>query len=187
MMEEWKDIEGYEGLYQVSDLGNVRSLNYNKTRKIKVLKPRNGGKGYKVVYLTKNGQQQNYYIHKLVGKAFLPNPENKPCIDHINTDKTDNRKTNLRWVTYQENSNNPISKEKHKNKVPKPMLGVFGEKHPNSIPILQLGFNGVLIKEWSCASEVQRELGYKKSYIGSCCKGKHNSAYGFKWQYKKVG
>ena len=115
-MEEeiWKPIKEFEGYYEVSNMGRVRSLNYKRTGKKKILKNIEDYKGYLEVGLTKNGKRKQFKVHRLVAKAFIPNPENKPCIDHINTIKSDNRVENLRWVTYKENSNNEKTLEKFK-------------------------------------------------------------------------
>ena len=115
-MEEeiWKPIKEFEGYYEVSNMGRVRSLNYKRTGKEKILKNIEDYKGYLEVVLTKNGKRKQFKVHRLVAEAFIPNPENKPCIDHINTVKSDNRVENLRWVTYKENSNNEKTLEKFK-------------------------------------------------------------------------
>ena len=115
-MEEeiWKPIKDFEGYYEVSNIGRVRSLNYKRTGKGKILKNIEDYKGYLEVGLTKNGKRKQFKVHRLVAEAFIPNPENKPCIDHINTVKSDNRVENLRWVTYKENSNNEKTLEKFK-------------------------------------------------------------------------
>ena len=115
-MEEeiWKPIKEFEGYYEVSNMGRVRSLNYKRTGKKKILKNIEDHKGYLEVGLTKNGKRKQFKVHRLVAEAFIPNPENKPCIDHINTVKNDNRVENLRWVTYKENSNNEKTLEKFK-------------------------------------------------------------------------
>lgn len=109
MTENWIDIEGYDGYYQVSDLGRVRSI--KKNGKIKIIKPELF-QGYHRVTLTKHYKQNKYLVHRLVCKEFNGKPE---CInsqvDHINTIRTDNRPSNLRWVSNKENCNNPITKQ----------------------------------------------------------------------------
>lgn len=105
----WKDIEGYEGLYMVSTLGRIWS-NYTK----KILKPQMTKDGYLRVCLFNDGKYKWHYIHRLVAQAFLENTENKPCINHINTVRSDNRLENLEWVTYKENSNHPLSVKNRK-------------------------------------------------------------------------
>lgn len=102
MEEIWKDIEGFEGLYQVSNLGNVKSLPRNTT-KGKLLKPAKTRNGYLQVVLSKNGEAKRFYIHRLVAEAFLPNEDELPEVDHINSDKTDNRVANLQWISRVEN------------------------------------------------------------------------------------
>lgn len=117
MEEVWKDIEGYEGLYQVSNLGRVKSLGNNKTRKEKVLRCRVKG-GYLFIDLHKNGELKTFKVSRLVAQAFISNPENKPIVDHINTIRTDDRIFNLRWCTQKENMNNPLTKQNFKGRTP---------------------------------------------------------------------
>lgn len=112
--EIWKPIKDFEGYYEVSNIGRVRSLNYKRTGKEKILKNTESNDGYLIVGLTKNGKRKQFKVHRLVAEAFIPNPENKPCIDHINTVRSDNRVENLRWVSYKENSNNEKTLEKFK-------------------------------------------------------------------------
>lgn len=110
MEEIWKDIEGYEGLYQVSNLGRVKKLPT-------ILKNSLDKQGYEVVQLVnENGKKKVLKIHRLVANAFIENTENKPQVDHINTIRNDNRVENLRWVTPKENMNNPITLLKFTNK-----------------------------------------------------------------------
>lgn len=108
--EIWKDIVGYEGVYQVSNFGNILSLNYNHTKKMKILKPSIDGCGYKIVSLFSNKRKTTKTIHRLVAIAFIPNPLNKPEVNHINGIKSDNNLSNLEWLTISENC-------KHKYKI----------------------------------------------------------------------
>lgn len=102
MEEIWKDITNYEGLYQVSNLGRVKSLPRNTT-KGRLLSPNSNGKGYLTVYLSKEGKKRRFYIHKLVATAFLQNQENLPEVDHVNGNRSDNRSSNLQWISHVEN------------------------------------------------------------------------------------
>ena len=110
MKEIWKDVIGYEGLYQVSNLGRVKSLDRfcidGRKRYGQIMKQVITNGGYFAVGLRKGKGQKRYLVHRLVAEAFIPNTDNKPCVDHINTIRTDNRVCNLRWCTYKENCNN---------------------------------------------------------------------------------
>lgn len=101
--EVFKPVVGYENLYEVSNLGNVKSLNYNRSGKPKVLKSISSSSGYLQVRLYINGKGKKILVHRLVAQAFLDNPENYPCIDHVNAIKHDNRVENLRWCTHEMN------------------------------------------------------------------------------------
>lgn len=121
MEEIWKDIPGYEGYYQVSNLGNVKSIgrvvqrsNFPLPIKERILKATVNKKGYLVVNLQRGGNSKVCTIHRLVAEAFLEKDDTRSFVDHINTDKSDNNASNLRWVTAQENSNNPMTKEHQK-------------------------------------------------------------------------
>ena len=114
-MEEeiWKDVVGYEGYYQVSNQGRIRSSekrDKHKPHSGKVLKTVKT-KRYDVITLCINGAEKQHLVHRLVAEAFLPNPENKPCVDHIDTDIRNNKVDNLRWVTNRENSNNNLTRK----------------------------------------------------------------------------
>ena len=105
MTEIWKDIPGYEGLYQVSNLGQVRSLNYNHTGRPELLSQGNNGDGYKHVILYKNNSHRKGKIHRLVAEAFLENPKKLPCVNHKDENKSNNCVDNLEWCTHKYNSN----------------------------------------------------------------------------------
>lgn len=104
MKEQWKTIDGYRGLYKISNKGEIKSLISNTILKPCIVN------GYERVNLYKKSEIKQFKVHRLVAIAFIPNPENKPCIDHINGDRVDNRVENLRWVTHKENANNLITK-----------------------------------------------------------------------------
>ena len=180
--EIWKDINGYDG-YQVSNKGRVKSTivrNEGKLLKIGINKL-----GYCIVGLRVNGKSKTHYVHRLVAETFVPNPDKKLCIDHINTDKTDNRVENLRWCTQKENLNNPLTKEKwsetHRERG---VLSIRGGKHYKAKKVQQFTKDGIFIKEWSTPIEAARELGHRYSTtIGDCCRGIQKTAYGFIWKY----
>lgn len=182
MEEIWKTIENNPN-YEISNMGNVRSVdrfvNCNggvAFKKGKILKNYLSKRGYYVVNLS----IKQYKVHRLVAEAFIPNPDNKPQIDHINTDKTDNRVENLRWVTNKENMNNPITQQNcSKNNY---WNGKVGLKHRNSIPIYQLTKEGEIIKEWECAAAVAKELNISRIGIRRCCQGKAFTAGGYVWK-----
>lgn len=186
-MEYWIEVKGHPR-YMVSTMGRVKCLNWNRTGKERICKPSKCGGGYFQVFI--DGKLE--LVHRLVAEAFIPNPENKPCVDHINTVRTDNvvlldndGKTilysNLRWTTYKENCNNPMTIEHYGGNAP--MLGKFGVEHPKSKSIVQLTLDGQFIRKWSAAMEVQRELGIYQTNIVLCCKGKRKTTGGYKWVY----
>lgn len=109
MEEVWKPISGYEGLYEVSNLGRVRSLEFRNGsgihRRVTIMSPTDNGHGYKIVGLSLNNKRRNHYVHRLVADAFIPNKDKLPVIDHIDHDRSNNIVTNLQWLTQRENVN----------------------------------------------------------------------------------
>lgn len=184
MKEIWKDIEGFEGYYQVSNLGRVRSLDreiiFNngksdtaKTKaKGRVLTITKQTQGYSQIGLCKNGTQKSYRLNRLVAKAFIPNPDNKLYVNHIDGNKDNNRADNLEWVT---NSENIMHAYKN---------GLL--KHWQK-PVLQIDDNGNVVAEYESIKQAADTLGCSKGNICSSCKGVkgRNKAYGYYWRYKE--
>ena len=174
MNEIWKDVEGYEGIYKVSNYGRIKRLYRNKKEKILKSYIRNG---YYSVRLSKENKIKNFTVHRLIGKAFINNPNNYNTIDHINGIKTDNRLENLEWVTHKENTNRAWKKGLcNGNK------GKFGIQSKKSIKIVQLK-NGERINEFYGAYEAERATGIANSSINECCRNKRKTAGGYEWKY----
>ena len=123
-IEIWKDIQGYEGLYQVSNLGRVRSLNYKKTKTVKILKLTSNTKGYLQLILHKNGEISSRKVHRLVAEAFIPNPDGLPQVNHKDENKQNNCVDNLEWCTNYYNAWYGTKIDKMRKKRSKPILCV---------------------------------------------------------------
>lgn len=190
MEEIWKDIDGYEGLYQVSNLGNVRSLNWANRGYSKNLYLKKQNRGYLHVELAKDGIRKSITVHRLVAVAFLENPNNYPFINHIDENKHNNCVENLEWCTPRYNAQYSINL--HKNDIVQPgskrphiggkRVGDYGAyKHKKAV--LQYQKGGNLIREWETPSLLERETGWRASSIIECCKGRRKTAYGYIWQF----
>jgi len=202
--EIWKDVEGYDGFYKVSSNGNVMSNgNYCDGRKYKpkVLIPNIDIHGYKYVTLYKDGKTKSVKIHRLVAEAFIPNPENKPCIDHIDTNRGNNSIGNLKWVTYCENANNPITRkhlseawrrkelsDDYKKKLSDRMKANI-EKAMSKvrIPVLQFTKDNIFIAEFPSTVDAAKAVNGNATSISRNCRGKRPTAYGYIWKYKNHG
>lgn len=180
MKEIFKPIDGFDEKYLISNLGRVKSLNYRHPGVIGFLTPINHHGGYQVVHLSKNGKVYNRMIHTLVAKAFIPQPSDKPIVNHIDGNKHNNVVSNLEWVTYQENTQHAISIGKHdphKNSVP------TGASNIHSKPILQFTKDGQFVKRWECMSDAAREIGCNPCTLVNSAAGRSKSAHGFIWKY----
>ena len=179
LKEIYKDISGYEGKYAVSNLGNVMSMNYLNTKKPRVMSPVKHHLGYLFVHL---GYNKIRMVHPLVAEAFIPNPENKKFVNHIDGNKQNNKVTNLEWVTSKENMNHAIKtglRDPHHNNHPK------GKDVPNSRPILQCSKDGKLIKRWECISDAARAIGCNPASIVNNASRRTKSLHGCIWRYEE--
>ena len=176
--ELWKDIKGYEGLYQVSDIGRVKSLERIVARKNgrrqpiqeRILKPSTNEYGYLYVNLcNSNSKRKSFLIHRLVCEAFHENPENKPCVNHIDENKINNEASNLEWCTVKENCNH----------------GTRNARIAKSVG--QYTRDGKLIKVWQSTMEVERQLGVDNAFISRVARGEAKTAYDYVWKYVKNG
>ena len=179
MEEIWKDIEGYEGLYQISTMGRIKSIDRYVPRKNgklqhvygRIMIPFDNGRGYKQVYLCKNGKTKVHYVHRLVALHFIENPNNFLEINHKDEDKANNCADNLEWCTHKYNQN-------------------YGSKNiraaiKNSKKVYQYDMEGNLLEIFPSCISVQRKLGYKQGSISNCCLGVIKSYKGFIFKYEK--
>lgn len=170
MNEIWKDIEGYEGIYQVSNLGNVRSLGNGKTHKSERILKQGTTLGYKTVILCKDGITSSKRVHRLVAEAFIKNPQNFDIVNHKDENKTNNCVENLEWCTMQYNTNYGTGVERRSSKRKK--------------PIKQLDMEGNLIRLWDSATDAAKYFGKSRgTAISNCCNGISDSSYGYRWCY----
>ncbi len=175
-VNDWVPVHEYEGLYEISEsLGKVRSLNYNGTGRVKILKALNCRGGYVQVRLYKNKKWKCFILSRLVAEHFVPNPLNLPQVNHKNEDKTDNRACNLEWCSAKYN-NNYGTRTKRAAKA-------LRNHVKKSKPVLQYTLDGELVREWPSARECERN-GFESKNISACCLGKRKSHKGFVWCFK---
>lgn len=176
MEEIWKDIKDYEGLYQVSNLGRVKSLE-------RYVNCRNGVRmvyerllklhttfGYYLAILSKNCITKTFRVNRLVAEAFIPNPHNYPTVDHINRDRANNCVDNLRWASYKLQAKNRTE-----------IIRI--NRKDQSKPVIQYTKDMVFVMEYASIKEAERQTGINNGHISKCCRGERKSAGGFKWSY----
>ena len=171
--EIWKNINDR---YQVSNLGNVRSVNYMNTGIIKLLKQFKSYNGYIRVGLSIDGKLKNLLVHRLVAQAFIPNPNNLPQINHKDEDKTNNVVGNLEWCDQRFNNEYGSRNERSTNS---------NRNNPkqNCRKVNQYTLDGIFVNSYPSLSEIKRSLGFDFTNIQACCSGRHKTAYGYVWRY----
>ena len=164
-MKIFEEIKGYEGLYQVSAWGEVRSIKRNI-----FLRQHADKDGYLKVLLSKHGKSKNFFVHRLVAEAFIPNPDNLPCVNHKDEDKTNNAFRNLEWCTVQYNTT---------------YHDVHLKKKTNKKAVVQYDLDGSVVRVWSSASEAAKALGISRGSISACCLHlpHFKSVHGFRWEF----
>lgn len=185
MNEEWRDIQGYEGLYQVSNLGRVRSCDrfiwaeHNKSYslwKSKIMNPILKGTGYMHIGLYKEGKRTYFGVHRLVAKALIPNPNNLPQVNHKDESRSNNIATNLEWCTAKYNANYGG----HNERISKSMTN----RKAQSKPTVQYSLDGKVIARYPSASEASRQTGIHQATISSCCLGISKKTNGYIFRYE---
>ena len=171
--EIWKPKKDYEGLYEVSNFGRVKSLGNGKSKKSKLLKPGKNKQGYLFVIFYKNGKRKTFRVNRLVAEAFIPNPDNLPQVNHIDENKENNIVENLEWCDCKYNINYGTHNERSAK------TRINGKL---SKPVLQLSLTGEFIKEWESVRECGRN-GFDKGNVSACCRGERKTHKGFKWCY----
>ena len=178
MIEQWRPIKGYEGIYEVSNLGRVRSLD----RIIMKPNPRNGviqsfskkgtikkqvliNSGYLKVMLSAGRKTKNLTVHRLVAEAFLPNPDKLPQVNHKDEDKTNNCVSNLEWCSEKYNT--------------------YYGAHTQTRAVAKVDMNNKIIAEYPSASDAARSSGTTSSMIAGACRGRRKTAGGYRWQYSQ--
>ena len=176
-MENWKEIKDYEGYYEISDYGNIRSVAHKVKTKCgayrkspgRMLIQKTTAKGYKQAHLSKGGEAKWFLVHRLVAMAFVPNPNNFPQVNHKDEDKMNNRYDNLEWVTPSDNCK-------------------YGHRNDNIIArtrkcVSQFSLDGTFLRTFKTLNGAARETKIGASHICCVCKGKRDQAGGYKWEY----
>lgn len=176
MEEIWKDIPGYEGLYQVSSKGNVRSLNWRNCGFVRNLYLKKHNRGYRHVELAKDGTRKAFTVHRLVAMTFIPNPNNYQTINHIDEDKTNNTVENLEWCTPSQNMRHTISLHSEK-------YHITGKPFSQKGKVVQMSKTGEILRVWDNLVSIRHTNGWSDWSIGECCRGRRKTAYGYIWRF----
>lgn len=185
MNEVWKDIEGYEGIYQVSNMGRVRSLDRTyllkngrpQSAKGRIMSQHETKDGYKTIKLRTSNSRKAFRVHRLVAMAFIENPDDLPIINHKDEDKANNCVDNLEWCNHQYNACYGSTPQR---------LSVTHKNHPNlSKPIEQYTMDGHFTKSYPSAAEAERQTGIYAVNIAMCCRGIYSQSGGYIWRYKE--
>ena len=187
-MEVWKDVDGFQGVLQVSNLGRVRTLDhyvrhqreqYKKFVKGKIRKLMIGNSGYYYIMLTYNAKNYHLQVHRMVAKAFIPNEFNKPQVNHKNHNKLDNRVENLEWCTPSENM---IHAYKN-NLIPLNKIGHSGKSNPSARAVDAYTKDGEFIGHFDTMKDASKELGVAMSGVCNCCTGYSKTCHGMIFRY----
>jgi hypothetical protein len=183
-IEIWKDVVGYEGLYEVSNFGNIYS-HINK----KILKNSKNDKGRYSVELFKNGKSKRLLVHRLVMIAFVPNPDNFPQVNHMDENPSNNMLNNLEWCTPKYNMNyGEVAKTRHSkidySTEERKALARINGKCAN-VPVLQKNKKGEILMKFDSIKDATKHLKVNQSHIVECCKGQRKTSHGFMWEYAK--
>lgn len=190
MKEIWKDIKGYEGLYIVSNLGNIKSLDRliicrnNHLRKIygRVLKQFKINSGYYTIKLWTSNKFKQILVHRLVAETFIPNPNCLPEVNHKDGNKENNCINNLEWVTKSENVQHAVNNNLTKNQK---FVVSANNKKLKSKPVIQYDIDGNYIATYNSVSEICRLYNYSQGAISNVCRNERSKAYGYIWKYKQ--
>lgn len=184
MHEVWKPIDGYEGLYEVSNIGNIRKLrfinNYVNKRKVFYITPQQNGDGYLRVAFYRDGACRQKLVHRVVAETFIPRIDGKEFVNHIDGNKQNNTVENLEWCTRSENMRHAYSTGLARSAA----KGRFGKDSKKAIRVDMLDKDGNYLMSFGSLIDAAHYVGASKSsHICSCCKGRLKSAYGYVWRY----
>ena len=190
--EIWKPIKGFEGFYEISNYGRVKSVKRTIRSGKGYGKHEYGGRilkhsetnGYSRVTLCKGRLLSYFSVHRLVAEAFIPNPDNKPEIDHINTLRNDNRAVNLRWVTKIENARNPNTVKNRKNNHKNGSHKLVGELNKFSKPLIAINVKDGSTLRFSCLKDAYRQ-GFNLGHVSECANGTRTTHKGYEWFFEK--